>query len=107
VRREALHLTLGWNWRTIQSFRHKGIELFFLTGSKAGIQPKHAGKLSVQLFALNKAKSPAYMNAAGWGLHPLKGELAGHWAIWVNGNWRLTFMFEEEDVVLVDYQDYH
>jgi len=32
----------------IQSFRHAGIEKFFLTGSKASIQPKHADKLSIQ-----------------------------------------------------------
>jgi proteic killer suppression protein len=25
----------------------------------------------------------------------------------VNANWRLTFRFEEEDAILVDYQDYH
>ncbi|MEY3604637.1 MAG: RelE-like toxin of type toxin-antitoxin system HigB, partial [Pseudomonadota bacterium] len=25
----------------------------------------------------------------------------------VNGNWRLTFTFENGDAVLVDYQDYH
>jgi proteic killer suppression protein len=47
------------------------------------------------------------MNAPGWRLHQLKGELAGHWSIDVSGNWRLTFMFEGEDAVLVDYQDYH
>lgn len=47
------------------------------------------------------------MGLPGWGLHPLKGELAGHWAIWVNGNWRLTFRFEGTDAVLVDYRDYH
>ena len=44
---------------------------------------------------------------AGWNLHPLSGELQGHWSIKVNGNWRLTFTFEDEDVILVDYQDYH
>ena len=47
------------------------------------------------------------MNAPGWGLHPLHGDLKGHWTVKVNGNWRLTFTFEEEDAVLVDYQDYH
>ena len=47
------------------------------------------------------------MGLPGWGLHPLKGELAGHWSIWVSGNWRLTFRFEGNDVVLVDYRDYH
>jgi proteic killer suppression protein len=47
------------------------------------------------------------MNGAGWDLHPLKGELNGHWSISVNGNWRLTFRFEGEDAEVVDYQDYH
>ncbi len=47
------------------------------------------------------------MNAPGWGVHPLHGDLKGHWTVKVNGNWRLTFTFEEVDAVLVDYQDYH
>jgi proteic killer suppression protein len=37
----------------------------------------------------------------------LTGPLAGHHAVTVNGNWRLTFRFEGEDAVLVNYQDYH
>lgn len=40
-------------------------------------------------------------------LHPLRGELEEHWSVRVNGNWRLTFRFEQQDVVLLDYQDYH
>ena len=47
------------------------------------------------------------MGLPGWRLHPLKGELQGPWAVWVDKNWRLTFRFEGEDAVLVDYQDYH
>ena len=93
--------------RVIKSFRHAGIEKFFLTGTKAGIQPKHAAKLSVQLFALNRARSARDMDAPGWELHLLSGNLRGHWSIKVNGNWRVTFTFEEENAVLVDYQDYH
>jgi proteic killer suppression protein len=91
----------------IRSFRHKGIETFFGSGSKAGIQPKHAEKLAIQLFALDSAKNPLEMNAPGWSLHPLRGELDGHWSIAVSGNWRLTFTFDEEDAILVDYLDYH
>lgn len=91
----------------IQSFRHKGVEKFFLTGSKAGIQAKHAAKLQAQLTLLDTVKRPEQMNAEQWRLHPLKGDLEGHWAVWVSGNWRLTFRFEGEDAVLVDYQDYH
>ena len=47
------------------------------------------------------------MNIPGWRLHPLTGELKGQWSISVNGNWRLTFAFEGDDAILVDYQDYH
>jgi proteic killer suppression protein len=47
------------------------------------------------------------MNRPGWHWHPLKGDLKGHWAVTVNGNWRITFTFEGEDAILVDYQDYH
>ena len=93
--------------RVIKSFRHKGLETFFRKGSKAGIQAKHADRLRLQLFALNNARSPQDMSAPGWKLHPLKGQLQGHWAVSVSGNWRLTFMFEGQDAVLVDYQDYH
>jgi proteic killer suppression protein len=91
----------------IKSFRHPGLEKFFRTGSKAGIQPKHAGKLRLQLFALDAATSPSDMNAAGWRLHRLTGALKDHWAIMVSGNWRLTFKFEGQDAIFVDYQDYH
>jgi toxin HigB-1 len=91
----------------IKSFRHAGLKKFFHSGSKAGIQPSHAEKLSIQMFALNRAKSSKDMDAQGWNLHALHGDMRGHWSIKVNGNWRLTFTFEEEDAILVDYQDYH
>ena len=70
-------------------------------------QENRAGNPAIGLFALNRAKTPADMNAPGWKLHPLHGELQGHWAITVSGNRRLTFAFEGEDVIWVDYRDYH
>jgi proteic killer suppression protein len=94
----------------IKTFVHKGIEAFFLKGTKAGIQTTHAAKLGRQLAQLNQAATAKDMNLPGWKLHELhelKGDLAGHWAVSVNGNWRLTFKFEEGDAILVDYQDYH
>lgn len=88
----------------IKTFRHAGMRRFFETGSKAGIQPHHAARLSRQLAKLDRAVGSDDMNVPGWRLHPLTD---GHWSVWVNGNWRLTFMFEGEDAVLVDYRDYH
>jgi len=91
----------------IKTFRHKGLKAFYETSSKAGIQPHHASKLKRQLVRLNVAKEANYMNMPGWDLHPLTKDLAGHYSVSVNGNWRMTFTFEDEDALLVDYQDYH
>jgi toxin HigB-1 len=87
----------------IKSFRHAGLERFFITGSKAGIQPAHAKRLRLQLTALDAATGPDDIKPPGWRLHPLKGQSEGLWSIEVNGNWRLTFAFEGTDVVLLDY----
>ena len=91
----------------IKTFVHKGLEKFFLSGTKAGINPQHADKLSRQLVRLHHAAAPGDMNVLGWGLHPLQGKKAGQWSITVTGNWRLTFKFQGTDVVVVDYLDYH
>ena len=91
----------------IKSFEHKGLKAFFETGNKAGIQPHHAPKLARQLAKLDLSRRPEDMNVPGWRLHALAGGLAGHYAVTVNGNWRLTFMFDGDDAVLVNYQDYH
>jgi proteic killer suppression protein len=91
----------------LKSYRHKGVKQFAETGSKAGIQPEHANRLRRLLSALDAATCPANMNAPGYLLHPLKGDPEEHWTVRVSGNWRLTFAFEGEGVILVDYQDYH
>ena len=88
----------------IRSFKHKGLEQFFKTGSKAGISPSHAARLRLQLAKLDGATGPDDMAMPGWRLHPLS---AGHWSVWVNGNWRMTFAFQGVDAVLVNYHDYH
>jgi len=91
----------------IKSFNHKGLQAFFERGTKAGIRPDHASKLGRLLARLDAAASAPDMNVPGWGLHPLSEDLKGHWAVSVNGNWRMTFTFIGTDAVLVDYMDYH
>ncbi|MEN2978517.1 type II toxin-antitoxin system RelE/ParE family toxin [Tistrella bauzanensis] len=91
----------------IIGFRHKGLEAFYRTGSTRGIQAAHARKLSMILAMLDVAAVPLDLNQPALRLHPLKGALKGHWSVWVNGNWRITFRFAGADVELVDYQDYH
>ena len=91
----------------IKSFRHKGLEQFFATGSMAGIQAAHASRLKLQLLTLDQATTPTELTFPSWRLHALKGKLKNHWAITVSGNWRLTFTFDGRDGILVNYCDYH
>jgi len=76
-------------------------------GSKKGVQADHILKLLRILSLLDVAQSPDDLAIPSSRTHQLKGDLAGPWSIWVNGNWRITFRFVESDVELVDYQDYH
>ena len=91
----------------IVSFRHKGLERLYRDGSKKGVQATHIPKLLRILSLLDVAQTPDDLAIPSFRTHPLTGDLAGHWSIWVNGNWRVTFRFVESDVELVDYQDYH
>ena len=91
----------------IKSFVHKGLQEFYETGSKKGIQPDHAPKLGRMLDRLDASTSPQDMNLPGYNLHLLKGDREDMWSVWVNGNWRLIFYFEGNDAYLVDYLDYH
>ncbi len=52
-------------WCVIQSFRHKGLRRFFETGSRSGVQAKHAGRLRLQLTALDTAQSINDMDIPG------------------------------------------
>jgi len=91
----------------IKSFKHKGIENFYLTGSKKGIQASHSNRLRMQLAALDTAQSLEDMDIPGYRLHQLTGNRKGIWSITVNGNWRITFKFTDGNVYIVNYEDYH
>lgn len=91
----------------ILSFKHKGLERLYATGSTKGIQPIHAARLRELLTVLNVARGPQDLARPSWRLHGLSGDRAGFHAVTVQANWRLTFRFVGEDVELLDYLDYH
>ncbi|MBI4715165.1 MAG: type II toxin-antitoxin system RelE/ParE family toxin [Nitrospirae bacterium] len=91
----------------IESFAHKGLEVFFHGGSKKGIQPQHGQKLADILDRLDAAKVVKDMNFPGSDLHRLKGKMKELWSVKVSGNWRVVFSFKEGNAINVDYMDYH
>jgi len=91
----------------IVSFQHKGLEALYRTGSKKGVRGDHVPKLRRILSALDVAETEADLAIPSFRTHRLKGDQAGRWSIWGNGNWRVTFRFVNTDIELVDYEDYH
>lgn len=91
----------------IKSFKHKGLEKFFTTGSVTGINPDHAPRLEERLQALHTALTIEDMDIPGWRLHQLKGDRKGLWAVNVSGNWRIVFALENGNASVVNYEDYH
>jgi proteic killer suppression protein len=91
----------------IRRWKHKGLRVFFETGSTRGIRPEHASRLRLVLARLDASAELRDMSLPGLRLQPLKGRLKGAWAVDVSGNWRVAFRFEGNDAVDVDYVDYH
>lgn len=91
----------------IKSRKHKGLRQFYETGTTSGIIAEHHKRLKVILQTLDAATKPEHMNLPGYSFHKLKGELKDYYSVSVRANWKIIFKFENEDVYLVDYLDYH
>lgn len=91
----------------IEGFRHKGIEQFFATGAKSGIQANHADRLRLILGPSERVNERALHELARLGTPPTARSQKGHVPVKVSGNWRVTFTCAGKDVDRVDYEDYH
>lgn len=91
----------------IASFRHRGLKALYEGWTSRRVAPEHVEKLRDILAALDLSRGPQGMDLPGFRLHALKGPLKGHYAVWVSGNWRVTFRFEDGAAADVNYVDYH
>ena len=90
----------------IKSFRHKGLEEFYETGSRRGIQANHSSRLERILDRLDASTNLEDMRLPGYRLHPWKGH-SDMWSVDVNGNWHVVFEFRDSYAFVVDYLDPH
>jgi proteic killer suppression protein len=91
----------------IRSFRNKGLQRFASTGDASKLSVQNASRVSRILRALDAAMAPDAMNIPGYRFHGLNGRDKSRYAVWVSGNYRITFAFDGEDAVDVDLEDYH
>lgn len=91
----------------IRSFKHRGLRSLYHGRTARRVATEHINKLRDILAALDRSRTPQGMDLPGFQLHALKGDLKGHYAVSVSGNWRVTFRFVDGQAVDVDYLDYH
>ena len=70
-----------------------------------GLDQAVAKQRIVELNAAPSLSALSPLRSAG--LHKLKGEQKGYWAISINGPWRLVFRFEDGNAHEVEIVDYH
>lgn len=91
----------------IRSYRSRALKRFQEGGDASGLNPQHVRKIQLIMDLLVRAATPEDMNVPGLRFHKLTGENPPRWSVRVNANWRVTFSFEENEAVAVDYLDYH
>jgi len=93
----------------IKSFRSKALKQLYEQGNESKVHAGHREKVKDILALLDSARVPDDLKVPGLklDLHPLKGARRGSWAVTVKQNWRVTFRFDGQDVLDVDYEDYH
>ena len=91
----------------IRSFRHRGLKRLYERGDRTGIRPDLLANVDRILTVLDAAAGPRALDLPRLRLHPLKGDMAGWWAVTVRANWRMVFRFVDGDVRDVDLVDYH
>ncbi len=91
----------------IESFKHKGLDRYFTRGDKRGIPAQFAARIERLLDRLDAAIQPEDMDLPGYKFHLLKGDRDGEYAVTVTGNWRITFCFDGQNAIAVNFEDYH
>ena len=90
----------------IESFRNKGLKRLFEEDNRSKLGPDMVEKIRL-ILSVEEAGSIDDLNQPSFRLHPLKGELKGHWAATVRANRRIVFRFEGGKASDVDLVDYH
>lgn len=91
----------------IVSFRSRSLRRFWEYDDETGLNRQHITKIGRILDALDRAQRVEHMKLPGYRLHKLTGFNPDRWSVWVSGNWRITFSFEDGEASAVDYEDYH
>ncbi len=89
------------------SFRSRALKRFWERDDASKLPADRIRRITMLLDRLDASTDPEQMNLPGFGFHRLSGDQAGRYAVSVSANWRITFGWDQEDAVQVDFEDYH
>ena len=90
----------------LKTFRHKGLKEVFETGKSRRIAPALVNRITRRLDRIDAAINWAEINVPGFNFHPLRG-LPQRYSVHVNGPWCITFGWDGENAIDVDFEQYH
>ena len=91
----------------ISSFRNRALQRFWERNDASKLPADRLQRIAMILDRLDASVKPGDMNLPGLDFHSLAGSNKGRFAVKVSGNWRITFGWNQEDAVQVDFEDYH
>lgn len=91
----------------ILNFKSKPLKRFYEKGDASKLRPVHVNRIADILTQLDASKIVEDMNYPGSKFHKLIGKRKGEYSVWVSGNWRIIFGFQNGDAYDVNYEDYH
>ncbi len=92
----------------IKTWANRASERFYAEGKSArfrGLDIEAAQDLLAALDAAMTLQDLSPLKSVG--LHKLKGDRAGQWAMTINDRWRICFRFKDGDAYAVEITDYH
>ncbi len=88
-------------------FRSRALKRFWERDDASKLPADRIRRLAMILDRLDAATAPEDLDLPGLGFHPLTGDMRGRYAVTVSANWRVTFAFDGEHAIDVDFEDYH
>ncbi|KRA45562.1 type II toxin-antitoxin system RelE/ParE family toxin [Devosia sp. Root635] len=91
----------------IKSFKSKSLAELWNTGKSGKIDARMHKRLMVRLSRLDALVSLDELNLPGFDFHPLRGFDPARYTVHINGPWCVTFEFDGNDILAVDFEQYH
>ena len=90
----------------IESFIHKGLKELFDDGKSTKVQKVLVNRIIRRLDAIDSAKSLNDLKVPGFNFHGLQSK-PKRYSVHVNGPWCITFEWQGENAVKIDFENYH